>query len=119
MAHNASHRVFVVRINRTTVHTCRIQAMMTRCSDCLLHRLKDGSTKKDTDIAPALVVVESVQMMAGSNTGLTTCADVKIDCERILLARRRQREWNQVAVVLRLSRHRVVLVLPGEYGDRS
>ena len=119
MAYNAGHRVFVVRINRTTIHTCRIQAVMTRCSDCLLHRLKDGSTKKDTDIAPALVVVEPVQMMAGSNTRLATCAGVKIDCERILLARRRQREWNQVAVVLRLCRHRVVLVLPGEYGDRS
>lgn len=119
MAHNAGHRVFVVRINRTTIHTCRIQAVMTRRGDCLLHRLKDGSTKKDTDIAPGLVVVEPVQMMAGSNTRLTTCAGVKIDCERILLARRRQREWNQVAVILRLCWDRVVLVLPGEYGDWS
>ena len=119
MAHDAGHRVFVVRINRTTIHTGRIQAVMTRCSDCLLHGLKDGSTKKDTDIAPALVVVEAIQMMAGSNTRLTTCAGVKIDCERILLARRRQREWNQVAVILRLCRHRVVLVLPREYGDWS
>jgi hypothetical protein len=92
--------------------------MMTGRGDCLLHGLKDGSTKKHTDIAPGLVVVEPVQIMAGSNTRLATCAGVKIDRECILLARRRRREWNQIAVILRLRRHGMALVLPGEYGDR-
>ncbi len=117
MAHDAGHRVFVVRVDWTAVHTCRIHAVMARRGDRLLHRLKDRSAKQHADIAPSLVVVEPVQIMARGHARLATCAGVQIDGKRILFPRRWRRKWNQVAVILRLRRHRVPLVLPGEYGD--
>src|ERR1700741_3814395 len=114
MAHNAGYRIFVIRFDRTAVHTSRIHAVMARRGDRLLHRLKDCSAKKHTDIAPSLVLVEPVQIMARGNTRLATCAGVEIDGKRILLAWRRRREWNQIAVILRLRRQRMALVFKGE-----
>src|SRR5271166_611230 len=117
MAHDTGYRVFVVRVDWATVHTCRIHAVMTRRGDRLLHRLKDRSAKQHADIAPGFVVVEPVQIMARGNTRLATRAGVEIDGKRILLACRRGREWNQISVVLRLRRQSVALVLPGECGN--
>src|ERR1700733_13238129 len=118
MVHDARHRVFVVCIDWTAVHTCRMHTMMTGRRDRLLHRLEGRSTKKHADIAPRLVVVKSVEIMACGNTRLATGAGVQIDGESILITGRRARKWNQVAVVLRLHRPGVALVSMGENGDR-
>ena len=118
VANDAGYRVFVVRVDRTTVHTSRIHAVMTGGGDRLLHRFQDCSTKKHTDIAPGLVIVEAVEIVAGGHARLATGASIQIDSKRILLAWSRRSEWNQITVILLLSRHRVEFVLTGEGGDR-
>ena len=77
VANDAGHRVFVVRVDRTTVHTGRIHAVMTGCGDRLLHWRKDCSTKKHANIAPGLVIVETVETVAGGHARLATGASIQ------------------------------------------
>ena len=87
MAHDARYRVFVVRIDRTTVHTGRIQAVMTRRGDRLLHRLKDGSAKYSQNLTAlsATFVIRLIGQMANEGYHSATSQSWEVSLQIFLL----------------------------------
>src|SRR5262249_27576573 len=102
MPDNSGERVFVVSVDRATVHASRIDAMVTRRRHSLLNRFGYRASKQHSDISPGLFAVQAVQIVASGHARLTAGASVEINRKRILLAWRRQRQRDQVAVILRL-----------------
>ena len=97
----ALDRLSPTQEHRAAVHAAWIHAVMTRSGDRLLHRFEDCSPEKHAHIAPSLVIVEAVQIMAGSHTCLAAGARVEIDREPVLLTGRRHGQGDEVAVVAR------------------
>ena len=84
--------------------------MMARRRDGLLIRGFARATMEKADIAPYLVVVEAVEIMAGGDAALTTGTGVEIDGKCELLAFRRIARRKQGMVIFCLRRECIPIV---------
>ena len=108
---DAGDRILLVGVDRAAVEAGRVDAVVARGGDGLLHgsagacrRSASGrppvvtGADEQPDRPPRLAVVEAVEAVAGGDARLAAGAGVEVDLERVLLARARAHQREEVAV---------------------
>src|SRR5262249_18327544 len=91
-------RIFFVGLGGTAVHAGRLETVVARGGDGLLHRRLRGAAVEQTHGSPELAVVEAIQVVAAGHAGFAAGAGVEIDLEGVLLATFRRDERNAIHV---------------------
>src|SRR5690606_34712944 len=86
VADDAGNRILFVREDGAAAGASRGRAMVACAGDRLLERVLFVAPDEKSDVAPGLLVIETVQCMASGDAGLAARARVQVDLEGILLA---------------------------------
>jgi hypothetical protein len=85
VSHDPRVRILLISENGTAVKTCRISAVVARRSNGLAERLASPRTDEQPDVAPRLIIIKSVQRVAGSDARFAASTGIEIHLESILL----------------------------------
>ena len=86
MAHDPGDRILFIGENRTAVEAAGVGAMMAGGRDRLLIGRSVRPTGHESNIAPRLVFIESIESVAGGDAGLAAGAGIQVDFEGVLFA---------------------------------
>ena len=118
---DAGDRILFVSEYRAATCTGRIVAMVAGTGDDLSPGTVAVTTDEHLCVPPGFVGIETVEGVAGGDTGLATSAGIEINFEGILLIRTWAAQRNQIAIVTRLDRFidsGVFLAEAGDSGER-
>ena len=102
--HDPGHLVLFIGPHGTDVEARRIETMMARRGDVLQKGFGIAASVQESYVAPRFGFIQTVERIAGGDTGLAPRTGIEVDFERVLLSRLRRRCGEQGRVVACLER---------------
>jgi hypothetical protein len=81
VADDAGVRILLVGQHRAAFEASGLEAVVTSAGDVLNHRKRDGPADEQPDVAPRLIFVQPVEIVACRHARLAARARVEIDLE--------------------------------------
>ena len=100
MAHNARSWILLIRLCWATNQARRLQAMVACCRDMLQYRKSLVCSEQHSHLPPRFCRLQSVKVVAGTDTSLASRTKVEVNFESILLTGGGSRKRNQILVVM-------------------